>query len=221
MTFLFAILVMLQFCARLATWPRQWMVWTAGAAIGLSAWALLPYAWENSLMALEAKLQTGLWADNFTLLVSLDVLLACYIGYNTYRTVFGFGMRNGWVAYVPSILLLPAVFWMGAEFLNNFAGHAYWVSGLTVSLLLAVGVPLVAMLLRWALIKTVTIIEFGIAIGIALFAAVLLQPLVSAPSPTHRQPVELTNLWALGVICVMGFALGMALYYLMKKLKHN
>lgn len=221
MTFLFAILVMLQFCARLATWPRQWMVWMAGAMVGLMTWALLPYAWENSLMELETKLHSGLWADNFTLLVSLDLLMACYIGYNSSRTAWGDRIKNRWVAFVPSILLFPAVGWMGAEFLNRFTGQAYWVSGTIISLLMAVGVPLVATLFRWALVKTLSIVEFGVTLSLGLFALVLLQPLLSAPSPSHREPVEWTNLWTLSGICAMGFAVGVALFFVIKKPKHN
>lgn len=170
-------------------------------------------------MALKSGLKSKTWEDNFVLLVSLEVLWTGFIGYTAYRKDHGSDVAGSWVIYMPSVLLFPSVFWMGAEFLNYFVGYPLWMSGLVVSSVLAIGMPLLAMLFRWALVKSISIIEFGFALSILLFLAVLLQPLVSASSPTHLEPIAWINLLTLGATCAAGIIAGMALFYTLQKLR--
>lgn len=219
MTTLLTILILIQLGARLATWPASRQIWLAGLAVGLSTWLLLPYAWENSLVVIEQKLQTGLWADNFTLIVSLDVMLASYIGYKAFSSDYQQNTKHRWIQLVPPILLLPAVFWVSANFFYHFPGQSYAFSGIAIMTSLAVGLPFIAMLLRWALVKRTTIVEFSVAVALLIFTVMLLQPLVGAPPPTHREPVAWTFLAILAGICVTGFVIGYALFKIIKKLK--
>jgi len=219
MTTLLTILILIQLGARLASWPAYRQIWLAGLAVGLTTWLLLPYAWENSLVVIQQKLQSGLWADNFTLIVSLDVLLASYIGYQAFSIDYQQNTKYRWVQYLPPVLLLPAVFWVSANFFYHFPGQNYLFSGIAIMMVLAVGLPLMAMLLRWALVQRTTIVEFSVAVALIIFAVMLLQPLVSAPPPTHREPVDWLFLAILVAICVGGFLIGYLLVNFIKKLK--
>lgn len=219
MTTILTILILIQLSARLATWPAYRQIWLAGLVVGLTTWQLLPYAWENSLVVIEQKLQTGLWADNFTLIVSLDVLLASFIGYKAFSTDFQENRKHLWVQFLPPVLLLPAVFWVSANFFYHFPGQSYILSGFAIMTVLTVGLPLLAMLLRWALVKRTTMVEFSVAVALLIFAVMLLQPLVGAPPPTHREPVNWNFLAILAAICLAGFVIGLALFKIIKKLK--
>lgn len=218
MIFLLSIIVTLQFCTRLSAWRSQIAVWAAGVVLGLSVWLFLPYAWENSRITLEQKVSSGAWADNLTLLVSLDVLLGLYWAYRVFRKEFGYAGKHEWVHFFPSLLLFPAIFWLSAEMFYALPGLSYTQTGLLLSLMFTLGVPLIGYFLKWFFMKNTAIAEFQVVVNVVLMATMIAQPLLTASKPTHQEPVHWGALGVIAVVCLVGFLLGIFIQKIIKRI---
>jgi hypothetical protein len=217
MIFLLSILVILQFCIRLSAWRSRIAVWAAGAVIGSSVWLFLPYAWENSMMMLEQKVQSGIWADNLMLFVSLDVLQGIYLAYILFRKENNLSAKHGWMSFLPPLLLFPAVFWVGAEVFNTMPGLTYTQTGMLLTIFFAVGMPLFSFFLKWTLVQNIAIAEFQVVLNIVLLAVMIVQPLLSVSQPSHNEPVHWIELVVIVAVIFFGFLLGIVLTKIIKK----
>lgn len=221
MIFLLSILVILQFCIRLSAWRSRIAVWAAGAVIGSSVWLFLPYAWENSIIMLDQKVQSGIWADNLTLFVSLDVLLGIYLAYILFSKENNLSVKHGWMSFFPPLLLFPAVFWVGAEVFNALPGLTYMQTGLLLTFFFAVGMPLFSFLLKWTLVQNIAIAEFQVVLNIVLLAVMVVKPLLSASQPSHKEPVQWMALLVIVAVIFFGFLLGIVLTKIIKKIQYK
>jgi hypothetical protein len=221
MIFLLSIIVLLQFCARLCAWQNRIAVWVAGAVLGSSVWLFLPYAWENSRMELERKVSTGIWADNLTLLVSLDVLLGVYLVWLLFRKENSLPVKRAWMLYLPSLLLFPSVFWLGAEVFYSLPGLTYTQTGIALTCIFILGLPLFSFFLKWAFVYNMAIAEFQGLLNIALLAAMVVQPLLSATQPSYREPVQWPALAVIVAVCVVGFLSGIVINKIIKKFQYK
>ncbi len=215
MVLLFAVLICLRFCIQLGYLKGHTYRWISGFVLALLVWLLLPYAWNLSLVELDRIVSTGLWADNLSLLISLDVVLGLMLTYRAFMQEKGLQLPR-WFDRIPPLLLIPAVFYISMQCFYLFPGLGFHKTGVLISLSLFLLFPLLSLFFRWVLASKTSLIEFSGLLVLALFLLLLLEPVMNAPPPSVNIAVEWHALLLIAGACMLGFMMGAGMYYMFK-----
>jgi hypothetical protein len=213
MLYVLSFIVLTDFSIRICSRRRICYCVFVGALLGLLNWlVLLPAAYENSLPKMVAEISGGIWADNFMLAVSLEVLLGLALCVMALRRMQGERVKYAWADYLPPILLLPVLLYIDAAFFYLFPQFDYMVSGVMLFLLVSAALPLPGYAFRRLLDDSYAVIEFRALLNIALFITVLVEPLLQLQPPAYKAPLYLEALGVLIAISAAGVLLGMGTY---------
>jgi len=208
---LLSILVLIHFAVRLAAPEKPYLYWVLGVAVGIGNWMFLHHAYENSLPQIIEQISTGIWADNFVLVVSLDVLLGMLLFIRAIKKHNGAILKHNWLEYIPSLLLLPVLYYLNANFFYAFPQFSYTTTAILIFLLVSIGLPLLGYVFRWMLNDSLAILEFRALLNIAIFIAVLIAPLLEIKKPAYQASLNLEALGAVLLVCVIGFISGISI----------
>lgn len=218
MTFLLSILIVLQFCVRASLWQFKSAIWIAGTLAGLSVWIFLPFAWNNSLPDLLRIIKSGLWADNISLLVSLDTLAGIYFAFSFFKKLHGQKIRFNWMQYLPSILLFPSIFLFTAECFYLIPGMGYTATGFIIMVIITTGIPLLSLVFRYFLVTELALTEFLFISSLVPLLVVISEPIGTKTINSLKQETDwyaLAVMVATIVICVVS---GFLFHLIIKKI---
>ncbi len=216
-----SIVVLFHFSIRIAVKEKPYIYWLLGTAFALLNWFILPIAYENRLPVIVKQISTGIWADNFVLVVSLDVLLGLVLCYRALRKQENIQLKYKWVEYIPSLLLLPVLYYLNANFFYAFPQFNYTSSGIILFILISVGLPLWGYFFRWLLRESYAIIEFKALLNLSLLALILIAPLLRMRTPGIQSSLHLDALIIILTISLVGFVLGLVVFKIKQSIITN
>lgn len=209
MLYVISFIVLTDFSIRICSRWKIGYCMVVGAALGLLNWlVLLPAAYENSLPKMVAGISGGIWADNFMLAVSLDILLGFALCLMALRRLQGERVKHAWAEWLPPLLLLPVLLYLDAVFFYLFPQFDYPVSGAMLFVLVGTGLPMLGYSFLRLLGDSYAVIEFRALLNIALFITVLVEPLLQLQPPVYKAPLYLEALGVVIAVCAAGFLLG-------------
>ena len=211
-----AILTVILFSIRITERKKSFSPWIWASIFGIINLFLLPYAYSNSLPEVIRQIQTGVWADNFVLVVSLDVLMGMILCFRSFQKSEGKKINKRWIEYLPPLLLIPVQYYLNATFFYAFPTLKYNTAGLILLFLITTGFPFTGYLCRWILKDQYAIIEFRAIITLLIFIVILTYPLLHLNKPAYSAPLHLNSLGFIFLLFVTGFGLGYIVFKVKK-----
>jgi hypothetical protein len=216
-----SILVLLHTSVRVATREKPLIFFLFSVAAASLNWLLLPYAYENSLPEIMEQISTGIWADNFMLVVSLDVLLGLVLCVRQFKRQHKETVKHPWIELIPPLLLIPVLYYIDASFFYRFPQFSYTTSGVILFLAISTGLPLMGYFIQWLLGFGEAVAEFRALLNLALFSLVLAGPLLKISQPGYQAPLHLDALAVVAAICLAAFLTGIVVFKLKRKFNKN
>lgn len=201
--------------------PRWWQGLLFGLLCGVFVWVCHPYALELNKLQVETALSEQSALMNISLIVSVDLLL-------TFGTCWAqiVPQRNTrWMKYVPSLLVLPALFYLQVMLFFNLPGTSFDA----ISIGLAAGTVVVqaggGSAMRYLMPSTEQRIELTLLAGMLIFALTVCCTVFHPSATVVGQSSGIdwrSTVLAFAVVAVL-FATGYFTPRILKKLKkqHN